>query len=86
MVIMENTNKQQYLYFRESAIQSILSDTYMFGMIFAGFFANALYFDDKWYIYLFFMFMGFSSALARTSKNYHRFTSKKELKDFVDKI
>lgn len=77
--------RKEFIYYRESAIQSLIADTYMFGAIFGGFFANAFFFGGKWYIYGFFMFLSILIASARTKENYHRFTDKEELKDFVNK-
>lgn len=75
--------KTTFIYFRESALQSAISDTITFGYILGGFFVNALLFGGKWYIYLFFMFMALVSSSSRASKKAKVFTDKKELQDFV---
>lgn len=77
--------KIEYVFFRESLVQSVLSDLVTFGFIFAGFFANAFYFGGKWYIYLFFMFMMFITGFVATHKDKRAFTNKKDLLEFAKK-
>lgn len=79
-------NKTQFYYYRESLLQSVLSDIMTFGFIFGMFFANAIYFGGKWYIYVFSMFLMFVQSYGRATGRAKVFTSKKELQDFVNNL
>lgn len=82
-------NKKQeklYIFFRESLLQSIIADAFLFGLIIGSIVVNRFYLGDKWYLDLFFIFMAFVTVINRQNPMYKRFTNKEELKKFVDNL
>lgn len=85
-VVKENkreSKQKEFYYFRESALQSIIADTYMFGLLFGGLLLTRFVFESRWYLYLFFIIMFFIVSAGRSSKRYKIFTNLEEFKKHV---
>jgi hypothetical protein len=78
-------NKTTIIYFRESAIQSIIADLFSFGLFLGSLAFNHYILLGKWYIDLFFLWMGFTLTVARSNKHIKRFNSMLELIDYLNK-
>lgn len=78
-------NKTEFIYYRESALQSIVADTFMFGGILGLMYFNHRVLNGNAFIDLIFIFFMLVSAIGRTNSRQHRFTSWEELKKFIDK-
>lgn len=76
----------EWLYLKEGAIRSILTDLFTFGIIFAGFFLNRYYFGNKWYLDVFFIFCLLVQATSYGSNRRKVFHNKKDLKKYVDSL
>lgn len=72
-----------YLYYRESAIQSIISDVFVFVMIVGAMAMNHFYLGDNavWAVLLFFLAM--MVITSRGNKRRKDFTSKKALLEYL---
>lgn len=83
---MEDKKVKEIIYFRESALQSIVSDTFMFGGILGLLYFNHEVLSGSWVVDSIFILTMFFIAYGRAkNKNYHRFTNWEELKEFVNK-
>ena len=81
-----NPKEKEFLYLQESAIRSVLTDLFTFGIVFSGFFLNRIYFGNKWYLDIFIMFCLFVSAFHNASGRTKIFHNKKDLKKYVDSL
>lgn len=81
---IEKTVEKEFLFYEEGAIKSVLTDIFTFGIIFGGLLLNRYYLGNKWYLDVFFIFCILVSLTAKTSNNWKKFTSKKELKKYVN--
>lgn len=77
--------KNEILYFRESALQSIISDTFMFGGILGLMYFNHRVLNGSTFIDVIFILFMLLSAMGRMNKRYHRFSTWSELKEFINK-
>lgn len=78
-------NKREILYFRESALQSIISDTFMYAGMLGLMYFNHKVLSGSGFVDGIFILIMLLSGMSRTSKRYHRFTNWQELKEFVNK-
>lgn len=75
--------EKEIIYMRESALQSILSDTFLYGGIMGLMYFNHKVLNGSTLIDVVFIFMAFTLILGRQSKSIKRFTSYKELQDYL---
>jgi len=75
----------QYVYFRESLIQSILADIFSYGILLFSFWVNAEYIGSKLLaaaLLLFFLMFVFAKAINKAQKFY----SKEDLQEYVNNL
>lgn len=77
---------KEILLYREGLIQSIIADTYTFGLIFGGLFLNQYYLGGKTYIGMFFLIIFFIMTVVKASNKKRTFTSKKKLQEYVNNL
>lgn len=76
--------KKEIIYFRESLIQSVLSDIVSFGFIIGGLLFNKFVLSGKWYIDIFFMLLFLILSLSKVNSKKQTFTSKEELLKYLE--
>lgn len=78
--------KTQFIYFRESAFQSVVSDIFLFGSIMATCYFNHKFLSGKLGIDILLIALMIFMAANRTSGRTQTFTRIEDLKRFVDTI
>ena len=78
--------EKEYIFFRESAIQSIISDVFSFGCLFGGFLINRYFLYGRWYIDFFLIYCFFVLISARGKSKLNRFTDLKKLKEHINSL
>lgn len=80
---MSKTMDKEYIYVRESAIQSIISDIFTFGMFIGLMTLNFTYWGGKWYTTIFIMALWLGTVMSRTSARIHKFHTAQEVIDYL---
>jgi hypothetical protein len=80
------TQKKEILFFRESLIQSIASDLFSYGMLFTMFWLNYTFIGGNNFVDLLLLLIFIIMSFARGNSKAQRFTSKEDLKEFVNKL
>jgi hypothetical protein len=75
--------EKEVIYFRESAIQSILSDFFMWGSLLFAFWFNHKYIDGNNFLDALVLILFFIGTFSRGEKC-KRFTSRKKLLEFLE--
>ena len=79
----EVRKEKEILYFRENAIQSIISDVFMYGGIMGLMYFNHKVLNGSTFVDSIFILFMLLSAMGRTSKRYRRFTSYDEMLKYL---
>lgn len=76
--------KNEFIYYRESALQSIVADVVMFALLVGAIAINHLYLGGSgiWAVCLFVLIL--IAVAARGNKNRKVFTSKEDLKKYIN--
>ena len=77
--------KKEYIYFRESLLQSVLSDIFTFSMLFLFLFVNHIYLGDHWYIAISMLIIWLLMSYSRAMNISKIFTNIKSFKEYIDK-
>lgn len=75
---------KEIIYYRESFVQSILSDAFMFGGIFALLYFNHQVLNGSTFIDFIFILLMFLIVLGRSNKRYKRFTSYQDMLNYLN--
>ena len=78
--------QKEVIYFRESAIQSVIADLTSFGLVVGGLLLNHTYLHARWYIDIFFLFIFFVLISSRGANKAKRFTDLQKFKDYVKEM
>lgn len=83
---MTNEDKKEkvYIFYRESLIQSVLSDTYSFGMILFVLWINYILLGNNGFTTVFFLILWFIWLLSKGYAKRKVFNSKKDLQKFLE--
>lgn len=73
-----------YIYYRESFVQSVLSDIFSFGLAIFLLYVNHAYLGDKTFVAVFFLIIWTITMLSIANSKGRRFTNKKDLKDWIE--
>ena len=73
--------KTKIIYYRENAIQSIIADTYTFGVFFMLLTINYKFWNGDWYVTVFLLILWFLFAVQQTYKIINKvvYTDKQKL-------
>jgi hypothetical protein len=75
--------RNEYIYYQEGFVRSIVSDIFTFGSILAVLYFNHQYLSGNGWLDFFFVLTIMLLAGARNSKHTHRFNSKKDLLKYI---
>jgi hypothetical protein len=74
----------RFIYFRESAVQSIIADCTSFGFILGGLLFNHKLLNGDWFVDIFFMIIFFIVSASKANNKAQIFTNMEELKKYLD--
>lgn len=77
--------KQEIIYFRESFISSIISDTFSFGCLLFTFWFNKTFIDGNNFLDTIILIVFFIALMGKTNNKAKRFHSKAKLLEYLNK-
>lgn len=73
-----------FIFYRESLIQSIVSDIFTFGILLSALWINFIMLGNNWITTVFIIFMWFMWLSTKSNSKGKRFTNKKDLQKFLE--